>query len=163
LRKLGGSGLNFVKKPSVLDRNNRLVSKRSQQTYVLFPEVAGLCAGHADDADAAGMTKERDQGDAAETSLTREIQQARQACEPQLAILDLNRPRLTDCSLIPIDVRQLQGKQTDQSRIRDLTSPSERREMQRVIFQMKDRCRQPVYELLGPFRYRSEDGAKAGR
>ena len=28
---------------------------------------------------------------------------------------------------------------------------------------MKDRCRQPVYELIGPFRYRSEDGAKDGR
>ena len=34
--------------------------------------------------------------------------------------------------------------------------------MQRVIFQLKDRCRQPVYELVGPFRYRSEDEAKAG-
>ena len=35
--------------------------------------------------------------------------------------------------------------------------------MQRAINQLKDRCRQPAYELVGPFRYRSEDGAKAGR
>jgi hypothetical protein len=83
--------------------------------------------------------------------------------EARLAIFDLNRLYLPDCSLIPIDVRQLQGEQIDQGRIRDLASPSERGKMQRAIDQMKDRCRQPVYELVGPFRYRSEDGAKASR